>query len=91
MTNDDPTASPDDQILTEENVFRILREWGVTEEDREGNKHPPGATAGLVFMALTTAPTEDQLLDVMTWGFRDRALWDRLRPLARRLLALTDE
>jgi len=44
--------------------------------------------ASMLTMTLSAYPTEDQLLDVMTWGQGTAQQLDELRPIARKLLAL---
>jgi len=66
-------------------VYELLVDAGCKDGygDAEG---PPIAMASMITMTLSAYPTEDQLVDAMTWGHRES--WDEMRPLARRLLAL---
>jgi hypothetical protein len=67
-------------------VFRILVEEGFTEGSNGNQDSAPEGMAIILDGVLESDPTEDELLDAMTWGQR-RDLWDKLRPIARRLLA----
>jgi hypothetical protein len=72
-------------------VYKILLEAGFTEnsEAEDSVDSPPIGMACIITLALTGYPSEDQLLDTMTWG-HGREHWPKLRPVARKLLALMD-
>jgi hypothetical protein len=72
-------------------VYQILLEAGFKDGRQEGDRvvdGPPVSMASVLTMALTAYPTEDQLLDIMTWG--SRGDWDELRPVARKILKLVE-
>jgi hypothetical protein len=72
-------------------VYKILLDAGFKDGKVEGGKEiegPPVVMASMVTMTLSAYPTEDQLVDAMTWGNRDH--WDEIRPIARQLLALIE-
>lgn len=71
-------------------VYQVLASAGFTEGSTgdEDTETSPVALALILDGVLSSNPSEDQLLDAMTWGHH-RELWDELRPIARRLLELT--
>ena len=72
-------------------VFQILADAGFTEGSDAGDEASETSPVALAFIldgVLSSNPSEDQLLDAITWG-QHRELWDELRPVARRLLELT--
>jgi hypothetical protein len=72
-------------------VYQVLADAGFTEGSGagdEGSETSPVALAFILDGVLSSNPSEDQLLDALTWG-QHRELWDELRPVARRLLELT--
>jgi len=75
-------------------LFKILAESGVTESGTDARGEPivdgpPYGMTMLVDMTLSSHPSEDELVDVLTWG--NRSAWDEVRPLARRILTLIHE
>ena len=88
-----PADSPLESVLVtplHQAVYRVLIEAGFTEGNEvRGTESAPIAMACILTSALHAYPTEDQLLDAMTWG-QGQEHWDELRPLARRLLALAE-
>ena len=89
--SDDPLA--DALLITpfHRAVYQILLEAGFTEgrESENGEvEGPPVSMASMLTMTLSAYPTEDQLLDVMTWGQGTSQQLEELRPIARKLLAL---
>lgn len=72
-------------------LFKLLCEHGVSEDgsDAQGRSYtnaPPVSFTLLLEVVLHSQPSEDQLVDFLTWG--DRSTWERVRPLARQILAL---
>jgi hypothetical protein len=72
-------------------VYRVLADAGFSEGSGVGYEATETSPVALAFIldgVLSSNPSEDQLLDAMTWG-QHRELWNELRPVARRLLELT--
>jgi hypothetical protein len=79
------------QTARQRAVYKVLADAGFTEGSGvgdEANETSPVALAFILDGVLSSNPSEDELLDAMTWG-QHRELWDGLRPVARRLLELT--
>jgi hypothetical protein len=75
-------------------LFKILTESGLTEDGTDALGEPivdgpPYGITMIVDMTLSSHPSEDELVDVLTWG--DRSSWDEVRPLARKILTLIHE
>ena len=73
-------------------VYKVLAEAGFTEGADTGDEAAETSPVALAFIldgVLAANPSEDDLLDAMTWG-QHRELRDDLRPVARKLLGLTN-
>lgn len=84
---------PADFVLTERQraILRILTHAGLVEGGRRRDGTPfDGAPAEVLAMgldlALSAAPTEQDLLDLLSWG--NRELHASLRPVARSIMTL---
>ena len=88
--SDDPLA--DALLITplHRAVYKVLLEAGFTEGREGQDDTPPIGMASIVTMTLSAYPSEDQLIDAMTWGQGTKADCDALRPVARKLLALVE-
>jgi hypothetical protein len=83
---------PDSVLVTarQRAVYEVLANAGFTEGSGLGDEATETSPVALAFIlggVLSSNPSEDQLLDAMTWG-QHRELWNELRPVARRLLEL---
>ena len=72
-------------------LCRILIESGASEDGKDADGEPftdgpPILLTMMIDAALNSDPTEDQLVDILCWG--DRAYSEKVRPVARRILAL---
>jgi hypothetical protein len=72
-------------------VYKVLLDAGYrdTSEGEDSSENSTVGMACILTLALSAYPSEDQLLDTMTWG-RGQEHWPKLRPVARKLLALID-
>lgn len=84
---------PPDFVITERQkaILRILADAGLTEGDRRTdgtpfNGAPALGLAMMLDMALGAAATEQDIVDLLSWGNRD--LHASLRPVARSIMAL---
>ena len=68
-------------------VYKILVDAGF-KDGYESGDGPPVGLASMFTMTLSAHPSEDQLVDAMTWGHREH--WEEMRPIARKLLALVE-
>ena len=79
------------QTARQRAVFELLRQWdreeGVPESTSPEDLSDQEGTAMILDMALSAYPTEEHLMDHLTWGTHPNDI-ERLRPLAKRLLAL---
>ena len=69
-------------------VFKVLVEAGFKDGDGVGGEGPPLGMASILTSTLSAYPSEDELVDAMSWGHRE--YWDKMRPVARKLLALLE-
>jgi hypothetical protein len=88
-----PEPDSDSVLVTprQRAVYQVLTNAGFTEGSGVGDEAAETSPVALAFIldgVLSSNPSEDELLDAMTWG-QHRELWDDLRPVARRLLELT--
>jgi hypothetical protein len=69
-------------------VYKILVEAGFKDAHQGGEDGPPLGMASILTSTLSAYPSEEQLVDAMSWGHRE--YWDKMRPVARKLLTLVE-